>query len=66
MMGGNLVLQNTVGGGNVMVGGTGTTAAPTSGQHPGAGRGSTGWSALTEAVKKFGPEGITQELLKNF
>ena len=43
MMGGNLMLQNKIGGGNGMGGGTGTTAAPTSGQQQGGGRGSTGW-----------------------
>ena len=47
-----------------MEGGTGTTAAQIAGQQQGAGRGSTGWSALTEAVKMFGPAAITQELLK--
>ena len=51
----------TVQGGNGMVGGTETTATPTSVKHKGAGRGSTGWSALTEAVKMFGPAAITQE-----
>ena len=28
------------------------------------GGGGTGWSALTEAVKMFGPEAITQEFSK--
>ena len=63
-MGGNHILQNTIRGGNGMGGGTETTAAPTSGQHQGAGRGSTGCSALTETVKMFGPVEITQEFSK--
>ena len=45
-----------------MEGGTGTTSAQIAGQQQGAGRGSTGWSALTEAVKMFGPAAITEEL----
>ena len=64
LMGGNPILKNTVEGGNGMVGGTGTTVAPTSGQQQGAGRGSAGWSALTEAVKNLGPAAITQEFSK--
>ena len=36
-------------------------AALTSGQQKGVGGGDTGWSALMEAVKCFGPEAITQE-----
>ena len=55
---------NKVGGGNIMRGGTGTTAAPIVGQKQGAGRGSTGWSALTESVKMFGPAAITQDFSK--
>ena len=47
-----------------MVGGTETTATPTSVKHKGTGRGSTGWSALTEAVKMFGTAAITQEFSK--
>ena len=47
LMGGNPILQNTVGGGNGMGRRTGTTEAPTAGHQQGAGRGSTGWSALT-------------------
>ena len=41
-----------------MGGGTGTTAAPKSGQQQGTGRGSTGWSDLTEAIKIFGTAAI--------
>ena len=41
-------------------------AAPTAGQQQDSGRGSTGWSALTEAVEIFSPETITQEFSKNF
>ena len=59
MMGRNLMLHNTVGGGNGMGGGTGTTAAPTAGQHQGAGRGSRGCSALTETMRMFGPTETT-------
>ena len=66
LIGGNPILKNTVQGGNGMGGGTGKTAAPTSVKHKGAGRGSTGWSALTEAVEMFGPAVITQEFSKNF
>ena len=66
LMGGNPILHNTVGGGNGMGGGTGTIAAPTSGQKQGVGRGNTGWSALTEAVKRFGPAAITQDFSKNY
>ena len=66
LMGGNLMLQNTLGGGNGMGGGTGTTVAPIAGHQQGAGRGSTGWSALTEAVKMFGPAATTQEFLEKF
>ena len=43
---------------------TGTTAAPTSGQQQGEGRGSMRWSALTEAMKMFGPAEKTQEFSK--
>ena len=66
LMGGNPMLNNTVRGGNGMGGGTGTTAAPTAGQQQGAGRGSTGWSAPTEATKMFGSAATTQEFSKNF
>ena len=62
LMGGNPVLQNTVGGGNGMGVGTGTTSAPAAGQQQGTGRRNTGRSALTEAVKCFGPAAIIQEL----
>ena len=55
------MLYNTFGELNAMGGATGTTAAPTSGQHQGVGRGSTGWLELTEAVKMFEPEATTQE-----
>ena len=65
LMGGNQMLQNTVGGVNGMGGGIGTTAAPTAGHQQGTGRGSTGWSALTEAVKMFGTAATTQEFSKN-
>ena len=34
------------------------------GNQQGAGGGNTGWSALTDAVKMFGPAEITQEFLK--
>ena len=64
LMGGNPMLNNTSGRGNGMGGGTGKTAAPTSGHQQGTGRGSTGWSALTEAVKTVGPASITQEFSK--
>ena len=64
MMGENPILQNTIGGGNGMGGETETTAAPIAGQQQGAGRGSTGWSALTEAVKMLGTAAITQEFSK--
>ena len=47
-----------------MGGVTGTTAAPTEGQQQGAGRGSTGWLLLTEAVEMFGPAATTQEFSK--
>ena len=58
------MLQNTVGGRNVMGGQTGTTAAPTAGKQQGARRGITGWSALTEDEKRFGPSAKTQEFSK--
>ena len=35
-MGGNPIIQNTIGGGNELGGGTGTMAAPTAGQQQGA------------------------------
>ena len=47
-----------------MGGGTGTTIAPTAGKQKGTGRGSTGWSALTEAMKMVGLAAITQEFSK--
>ena len=55
------MLHNIVMGGNGMGVGTGTTSAPTAGWQQGAGRGSTGWSALTEAMKMFGPAATTHE-----
>ena len=61
MIEGNQMLHNTFGGANGMGGATGTAAEPTAGQQQGAGRGSTGWSALTEDVKMFGLAAITQE-----
>ena len=39
-------------------------AALTAGHQQGVGWGNTGWSALTEAVKMFGPAAITQEFSK--
>ena len=39
-------------------------AALIAGHQQDAGGGNIGWSALTEAVKMFGPEAITQELSK--
>ena len=63
-MGENSILKNTIGGGNELGGGTGTISSPTVGQKQGGGRGSTGWSALTEAVKMFRPAAITQEFSK--
>ena len=63
-MGLKTILENTVGGGNGMGGGTETTAAPTAGHRKGAGRVSTGWSDLMEAVEMFEPEEITQEFSK--
>ena len=41
-----------------------STPPPTSGQQQDTGRGSTGWSALTEAMKMVGPAAITQEFSK--
>ena len=46
--------------------GSGTTSAPTSGQQQGARRRSMGWSALTVAMKMFGPAATTQEFSKIF
>ena len=59
LMGGNLILQNTVREGNIIGGGTGTTVEPTAGQQQGAERGGTGWSELTEAVKISVPASTT-------
>ena len=53
------MLHNTGGVVNVIGGGAGTTSSPTAGQQKRAGRGSTGWYALTQAVKIFGPAAIT-------
>ena len=41
-------------------------AAPTSGKQQVVGGGDTGWSALMEAVKMFGPAAITQDFYKNY
>ena len=65
-MGENLILQNPIGGGNKWGGGTETMAALTAGHQQDAGGGNIGWSALTEAVKVFGPAAITQEFSKNY
>ena len=68
LMGGNPTLQNTGVGGNVMGGSASIAASPpsamVSGQQQFSGRGSTVWSALTAAVKIFGPATTTQEFLK--
>ena len=62
-MGGNTTLQNTGVGGNGLGGTTGPAATPpaetSAGQQKFEGRRSKGWSALTAAVKMFGPEVIT-------
>ena len=66
----NITLHNTVFGGNGMGGATGAAAAPP--ETPAAGkqkcvwRGRKGWSAVTEAVKSFGPAATTQEFSKNY
>ena len=60
MMGENTILHNTIGGGNEWVVGTGTMTELTSGNQQGEGGDNKGWSALTEAVKFFGPLTITQ------
>ena len=65
-MGENPILQNKIGGGNEWGGGTGTITALTEGQQQGAGGENTRWSALTEAMKMFGPAAITQEFSKNY
>ena len=64
LMGGNRTLQSKVLGGNEFGGVTGKAAAPTAGHHQCSGRGSTGWSALTETMKMFGPAATTQEFSK--
>ena len=64
LMGENPILQNPIGGGNEWVGCKGTMEALKAGHQQGAGGGNTGWSALTEAVKMFGPAAITQEFSK--
>ena len=68
MMGETPTLHNTVVGGNIIGGTTGISAAPpaapSAGQKQCMGRGSTGWSVLTEAVKMFGPEAKMQEFSK--
>ena len=58
-MGENIILQNPIGGGKEWEGGTRTMAALTAGHQQYAGGVNTGWSALTEAVKRFGPAVIT-------
>ena len=65
-MGENLILQNTFGGGKEWGGRTGTIAALTAEHQKYSGGGDTGWLALTEAVKCFGPAAITQEFSKNY
>ena len=60
------MLHNRVGGGNGMVGGTRTTAAPTAGQQKVAERGSTVCSALTEAMKIIELADTTQEFSRNY
>ena len=65
-MGEILILKNPIGGGNEWGEGTGTMEALTAGHQQDAGRGNRGWSALTEALKMFGPEAITQEFSKNY
>ena len=59
LMGGSRTLHSTVVGGKKMGGATGTAAAPAAGQQQCVGRGSMGWSALTEAMKMFGPAATT-------
>ena len=51
-------------GGNEIGGATRTEAALAAGKQQFTGRGSTGWSALTEAVKMFGPAATTQDFSK--
>ena len=58
MIGENPILHHTIGGGNEWGGGTGTMEALTAWHQQGARGGNTGWSALTEAVKMFGPAAI--------
>ena len=65
-MGENIILQNRIGGGKEWEVGTGTMAALKSGHRQDAGGEKKGWSALTEAVKLFGPAAITQEFSKKF
>ena len=64
MMGGNHTLNSTVVGGNGMGGAVGTGEERDVGQQQCAGRESTGWSALTEAVKMFGTAETTLEFSK--
>ena len=70
LMGGNPTLHNKFMGGNMMGGATGTAAAPLTApearKNQCAGRGGTGWSTLTEAVKMFGTAATTQEFSKNY
>ena len=64
LMGENPILQNPIGGGNEWGRGKLTMEALPAGNQQGAGGGNTGWSALTDAVKMFGPAEITQEFSK--
>ena len=66
LMGGKRMLHNTVGGRNLMGGATRKKSAPKAGQQQGVERGSKGWSALTEAVKMFGPAATMYEFSKNY
>ena len=66
LMGGNRTLHSTGMGGNIMGGATGTAEALAAGHQLFAGRGSTGWSALTEPVKMFVPGETTHEFSKNY
>ena len=66
MMGENTKLHNTVLGGNRMGGSTGTASAPVSGKQQCTGKGSTGWSVLTGAMKMFGRAATMQEFSKNY
>ena len=58
------MLHSTVVGGNEMGEAKGTVSAPAEGQQQGAGRGSTGWSMLTEDMKMFGIASTMQDFSK--